>query len=183
MLSDTESICIGALIHIKQDALIRILILKLDFLSGINLRQRRILTGAKKVPLQKIAFFICYRICFSGIPTAIYRLADVKCAVSEAVTNCIVHAYRGVRPGAFYITATVSEGDILRVSVSDTGCGIADVRKAREPLFTTDPAGERSGMGFTVMENFMDSLCVYSGKGKGTLVVMTKRFGKETRKG
>ena len=70
MLSDTESIYIGALIHIKQDALIRILILKLDFLSGINLRQRRILTGAKKVPLQKIAFFICYRICFSGIPTA-----------------------------------------------------------------------------------------------------------------
>lgn len=111
------------------------------------------------------------------------QLADLKTAVSEAVTNCIVHAYRGVRPGAFYITATVSEGDILRVSVSDTGCGIADVRKAREPLFTTDPAGERSGMGFTVMENFMDSLCVYSGKGKGTLVVMTKRFGKETRKG
>lgn len=119
----------------------------------------------------------------AGLDPTATELADVKCAVSEAVTNCIVHAYRGGRPGAFYITATVSEGDILRVSVSDTGCGIADVRKAREPLFTTDPAGERSGMGFTVMENFMDSLCVYSGKGKGTLVVMTKRFGKETRKG
>lgn len=115
-------------------------------------------------------------------PTAT-ELADVKCAVSEAVTNCIVHAYRDVRPGSFYITASAMEGGTLRVCVSDTGCGIADVKKAREPLFTTDPGAERSGMGFTVMENFMDSLCVYSGKGKGTLVVMTKCFGKETRKG
>lgn len=108
------------------------------------------------------------------------ELADVKCAVSEAVTNCIVHAYPG-KPGDFYITADLLTEGLLRVAVRDTGCGIADVKKAREPLFTTDAAGERSGMGFTVMENFMDSLCVYSGKGKGTLVVMTKRFGKESR--
>lgn len=108
------------------------------------------------------------------------ELADIKCAVSEAVTNCIVHAYRE-KPGAFYITASILKGDLLRVAVRDTGCGIEDVKKAREPLFTTDAAGERSGMGFTVMENFMDTLCVYSRKGKGTLVVMTKRLGKESR--
>lgn len=108
------------------------------------------------------------------------ELADVKCAVSEAVTNCIVHAYPE-KPGAFYITASLFAGGLLRVAIRDTGCGIEDVKKAREPLFTTDAAGERSGMGFTVMENFMDTLCVYSGKGKGTLVVMTKRFGKESR--
>ncbi len=115
-------------------------------------------------------------------PTAT-ELADVKCAVSEAVTNCIVHAYRGREPGDFYITATISDEGVFCISVRDNGCGIADVEKAREPLFTTDPEGERSGMGFTVMENFMDSLCVYSGEGKGTVVVMTKCFGKGTREG
>ena len=117
----------------------------------------------------------------AGLDPTATELADVKCAVSEAVTNCIVHAYRGQEPGDFYITATISNEGMLRISVRDTGCGIADVEKAREPLFTTDPEGERSGMGFTVMENFMDSLCVHSEQGNGTVVVMTKCFGKEAR--
>ena len=103
------------------------------------------------------------------------ELADVKCAVSEAVTNCIVHAYVQ-RTGMIYITA-VLRGSVLRVIVRDKGCGIADVEKAREPLFTTDAAGERSGMGFAVMENFMDRLTVHSRPDKGTVIVMSKRIG------
>lgn len=104
------------------------------------------------------------------------ELADIKCAVSEAVTNCIVHAYRECE-GDLYITVILFEGGVVRVAVRDQGCGIADVRAARAPLFTTDAAHERSGMGFTVMENFMDTLAVFSREGKGTTVVMTKRVG------
>ncbi|HOA85180.1 MAG: anti-sigma F factor [Clostridiales bacterium] len=103
------------------------------------------------------------------------ELADVKCAVSEAVTNCIVHAYRD-SVGSIYITVKILEGNGVRIEVRDRGCGIADVKAARQPLFTTDPSGERSGMGFTVMENFMDILRVRSKPGKGTVVIMFKRF-------
>ena len=108
-------------------------------------------------------------------PTAT-ELADIKCAVSEAVTNCIVHAYRG-GVGMIYITVVLYADGRVRVVIKDKGCGIADVRRAREPLFTTDAAGERSGMGFTVMENFMDGLTVRSRLGQGTTVIMTKRIG------
>ncbi|MBE6691592.1 MAG: anti-sigma F factor [Ruminococcaceae bacterium] len=107
---------------------------------------------------------------------AVTQLSDIKCAVSEAVTNCIVHAYRGT-VGMIYITA-ILYADGVRVIVKDKGCGIADVRRAREPLYTTDAANERSGMGFTVMESFMDRLAVHSRPGKGTVVVMSKRFEK-----
>ena len=105
------------------------------------------------------------------------ELADVKCAVSEAVTNCIVHAYKNGE-GLIYITVTLYEHGVC-VVVRDKGCGIADVKRAREPLFTTDAENERSGMGFTVMENFMDRLIVRSRPGEGTVVMMSKRFGTE----
>ncbi len=105
------------------------------------------------------------------------ELADIKCAVSEAVTNCIVHAYKN-RKGTFYITVSLFSDRTVRVIIRDKGCGIPDVRRAREPLFTTDVANERSGMGFTVMENFMDRLTVRSRVGKGTLVILTKRLGR-----
>ncbi|MBE6629451.1 MAG: anti-sigma F factor [Ruminococcaceae bacterium] len=105
------------------------------------------------------------------------ELADIKCAVSEAVTNCIVHAYRE-RRGEISITVRLIEGGV-RIAIRDRGCGIPDVRLAREPLFTTDAAGERSGMGFTVMESFMDRLSVRSKRGKGTLVILTKYIGRE----
>ena len=105
------------------------------------------------------------------------ELADVKCAVSEAVTNCIVHAYRQ-KKGEIYITARLFADRTLRVAIADKGCGIEDVARAREPLFTTDAAGERSGMGFTVMENFMDRLFVASKKGKGPTVVLVKHLGR-----
>jgi stage II sporulation protein AB (anti-sigma F factor) len=107
---------------------------------------------------------------------SIGELADIKCAVSEAVTNCIVHAYAG-GTGELYITVILLADGTVRISVRDRGCGIADVKKAREPLYTTGAVDERSGMGFTVMENFMDRLTVRSRLGVGTLVTMSKRIG------
>ena len=108
-------------------------------------------------------------------PSAV-ELADIKCAVSEAVTNCIVHAYRN-SDGLIYITVSLLEGRVAKIEIRDRGCGIGDVLAARQPLFTTDAAGERSGMGFTVMESFMDKLLVTSKEGSGTKVVMFKAFG------
>ena len=108
-------------------------------------------------------------------PTAT-ELADIKCAVSEAVTNCIVHGYRDT-VGYVRMTVKLCEGRIVRIEIADKGCGIADVKQARQPLFTTDAAGERSGMGFTVMESFTDGVRVSSKLGKGTTVTMVKVLG------
>ena len=113
--------------------------------------------------------------CAQMDPTAV-ELADVKCAVSEAVTNCIVHAYRG-GDGMIYINVSLLEGRVAKIEIKDRGCGIEDVKQARQPLFTTDAASERSGMGFTVMESFTDGIRVSSKVGKGTSIVMFKRFG------
>ena len=107
-------------------------------------------------------------------PSAV-ELADIKCAVSEAVTNCIVHAYR-YEEGIIYITVSLLEGRVAKIEIRDRGCGIENVREARQPLYTTDAAGERSGMGFTVMESFCDEVKVRSRKDKGTCVCLTKLF-------
>ena len=107
-------------------------------------------------------------------PTA-SELVDVKTAVSEAVTNCIVHAYRDT-VGEIRIVVKLCEGRMVQVEVKDRGCGIADVKQARQPLFTTDAENERSGMGFTVMESFCDSVRVQSRVGKGTTVILFKRL-------
>ena len=103
----------------------------------------------------------------------IEELADIKCAVSEAVTNCIVHAYLS-KGGIIYITVGLYENREIRIEVRDRGCGIADIKEAMQPLFTTDSTGERSGMGFSVMESFMSRLRVSSAPGRGTRVVMWK---------
>ena len=103
------------------------------------------------------------------------ELADVKTAVSEAVTNCIVHAYANTI-GPITLTAALYEDGTLRVAVADKGCGIPDVSKAMEPLFTTGGA-ERAGLGFAVMESFMDSVKVRSAPGEGTRVTLSKRLG------
>ena len=103
------------------------------------------------------------------------ELADVKTAVSEAVTNCIVHAYANTI-GPITLTAALYEDGTLRVAVADKGCGIPDVSKAMEPLFTTGGA-ERAGLGSAVMESFMDSVKVRSAPGKGTRVTLSKRLG------
>lgn len=105
------------------------------------------------------------------------ELADIKCAVSEAVTNCIVHAYRNT-VGTIYITVRLYEDRTVQIGIRDRGCGIEDVREARRPLYTTDAEGERSGMGFTVMESFCDKVRVVSKCGRGTTVTLYKRLGK-----
>lgn len=102
----------------------------------------------------------------------IEELNDIKTAVSEAVTNCIVHAYKE-SIGNIYITANITSDNVVSIRVRDTGCGIEDIEKARQPLFTT-AGGERAGLGFAVMESFMDSLKVSSRSGKGTSIIMKK---------
>ena len=110
--------------------------------------------------------------CAQADPSA-SDIADIKCAVSEAVTNCIVHAYRDTI-GIIYITVKICEGNLVRIDIKDKGCGIDDVEQARQPLYTTDAANERSGMGFTVMESFCDKMRVFSGCKKGTTVTLFK---------
>ena len=103
------------------------------------------------------------------------EIADLKCAVSEAVTNSIVHGYRG-EGGMLYISVCLYEDRSIAVMIRDHGCGIPDVSLARTPLYTTNTDGERSGMGFSVMETFTDRLTVSSRIGKGTRVNMIKRL-------
>lgn len=103
------------------------------------------------------------------------ELADIKTAVSEAVTNCIIHGYEQ-KEGSIWIHCLI-EGRQVEISVVDTGKGIRDVAQAREPLFTTKPELERSGMGFAFMEAFMDEVEVVSEPGKGTSVTMRKIIG------
>lgn len=106
---------------------------------------------------------------------SVSELADIKTAVSEAVTNSIVHGYRSCT-GNIELVCRVLDKDMLYIKVRDKGCGIADVKQAMEPLFTTAPEEERAGLGFAVMESFMDSVSVRSAVGKGTSVVMKKRI-------
>lgn len=103
------------------------------------------------------------------------ELADIKTAVSEAVTNCIIHGYEQ-KEGSIWIQCRI-EGSLVEVSVTDTGRGIRDIEQAKEPLFTTKPELERSGMGFAFMEAFMDELEVLSKPGEGTCVIMRKTIG------
>lgn len=103
------------------------------------------------------------------------QLADIKTAVSEAVTNCIVHAYPGAI-GQITLRAALYEGGIVRITVSDRGIGIADVARAMEPLYTTGNPDERAGLGFAVMQSFMDKVRVTSAPGRGTRVTMVKRL-------
>lgn len=102
-------------------------------------------------------------------------LADIKTAVSEAVTNAIVHGY-GEKKGMVSIFARMDEAGLLEVAVSDQGRGIEDVEKAMQPFFTTQPDKERSGMGFSVMQTFMDRVMVESALGEGTTVRMEKQL-------
>ena len=103
------------------------------------------------------------------------QLADIKTAVSEAVTNCIVHAYPE-QMGWITLTAAIYEGGLVRITVTDRGVGIPDVGKAMEPLYTTGKPDERAGLGFAVMQSFMDKVKVSSTPGRGTRVTMTKRL-------
>lgn len=115
----------------------------------------------------------------SFLDPTIEEIADLKTAVSEAVTNCVVHAYKNEedeRKKKIYIEGKYDADGVFSVTVKDRGCGIDDVSRAMEPLFTTDAAGERSGLGFSIMESFTDKLTVRSAKGKGTSVTMVKKL-------
>ena len=103
------------------------------------------------------------------------QLADLKTAVSEAVTNCIVHAYPDA-VGLVTLTAALYENGLVRITVTDRGIGIPDVDKAMEPLYTTGNPDERAGLGFAVMQSFMDKVKVSSTPGRGTRVTMAKRL-------
>jgi stage II sporulation protein AB (anti-sigma F factor) len=105
------------------------------------------------------------------------EVADIKTAVSEAVTNAIIHAYPD-RIGEIVISASLS-GQTLEVSISDKGVGISDIEQARQPFFSTAGDESRSGMGFTVMETFMDEVTVISAPGEGTTVKMVKTINSQ----
>ncbi len=111
----------------------------------------------------------------SQLNPQINDLSDVKTAVSEAVTNCIVHAYRDT-VGKIDLSAKIFADGTIYIRIKDSGCGIANIPQAMEPLFTTAPDEERAGLGFAIMESFMDKLRVNSRLGKGTTVVMSKRI-------
>ena len=113
--------------------------------------------------------------CFAAqLDPTLDELGDIRTAVSEAVTNCIVHAYPDTF-GKIVLKMRIFEDNTLEISVRDWGCGIPDVAKARTPLYTTG-GDERTGMGFTIMESFMDSLSVNSKPGKGTSVRMRRKI-------
>lgn len=115
--------------------------------------------------------------CLELNPT-LEEINDVKTAVSEAVTNCIVHAYNG--DANRYIDISVRlEDEKAEIIIEDEGCGIDDVDKAIQPFFTTKPDQERSGMGFTLIKTFMNKVEIISQKDKGTKVIMQKQFKKE----
>lgn len=117
--------------------------------------------------------------CSSLNPT-MNEISDIKTAVSEAVTNAVVHAYED-HIGEVEIKCTL-KGQVVEIIIEDFGCGIVDVEKAREPLFTTRPELERSGMGFSVMESFMDELVILSEKNVGTKVILRKKISEKKQK-
>ncbi len=118
--------------------------------------------------------------CFAAqLDPTLNELEDIKTAVSEAVTNAIVHGYPDVI-GKVLVKIRICPGNVLELTVRDHGRGIADVEKARQPMFTTGGA-ERSGMGFTIMESFMDRVNVRSVPGKGTSVVMKKKLSSRVK--
>ena len=110
----------------------------------------------------------------SQLDPTVDELTDLKTAVSEAVTNCIVHAYKDYI-GVVYITVKLLSGDRIVVRIRDKGCGIADVEKAMEPLYTTG-GDDRAGLGFAVMQSFCDQVKVFSKVGTGTTVVLQKKL-------
>ncbi len=111
-----------------------------------------------------------------NLDPTVNELSDLKTAVSEAVTNCIVHGYRR-QDGTIYISGAIREDNRVIIKVRDSGCGIADVEQAMKPLFTTAADEERAGLGFAVMQSFCDRVKVRSVPGKGTTVTLEKQIG------
>ena len=114
--------------------------------------------------------------CFRGSLQIWGEIGEIKTAVSEAVTNCIVHGYRGRANGSIELVGRILEDNVLYIKIRDKGCGIEDVKQAMEPLYTSAPEEERAGLGFAVMESFMDRVTVRSAPNKGTSVIMTRKI-------
>lgn len=107
------------------------------------------------------------------------ELTEIKTVVSEAVTNAIIHGYESDSKGIIYIAVSMDlEEETVELSIKDKGIGIRDVEEARQPLYTTKPELERSGMGFTIMENFMDEIMIESSRGEGTTIRLMKNLSK-----
>ena len=118
-----------------------------------------------------------------GLNPTVDEINDIKTAVSEAVTNCVVHAYQKRQSNNDLITIECKLfPEMLEVIISDNGVGIPNITQAMEPFYTTEPNNERSGMGFTVMQSFMDTISVNNQNGGGTVVAMQKSFTKDKQK-
>lgn len=119
------------------------------------------------------------RACVSAFATqldpTLEEISDIKTAVSEAVTNCIVHAYNEQGLGKIYISAELTSDNAVKIKIRDRGCGIENIKQAMEPLYSS-VGGERAGLGFAVMTSFMDRIKVTSAVGKGTTVTMIKKI-------
>ncbi len=142
----------------------------------MNLLNEMFLTIPSLSKNQAFARSVVAAFCVSANPT-LEEINDIKTAVSEAVTNCVVHGYRSGE-GKIEISAKLYE-DTVEIEIKDYGVGISDTAKAMQPFFTTKPEQERSGMGFTVMQAFMDEVKISSKKDKGTTVFMKKIFEKK----
>ncbi len=110
----------------------------------------------------------------SQLDPTLEEISDIKTAVSEAITNCIVHAYEE-KIGKIYINAQLTDNNMIKIKIKDRGRGIKDIPKAMEPLYSS-VGGERAGLGFAVMQSFMDEVKVRSKEGSGTCVTMSKRI-------
>lgn len=119
---------------------------------------------------------------FAQLDPTVDELSDLKTAVSEAVTNSIVHGYRDTL-GTVSMVLRILEGNVAYIRIRDNGCGIPDIKQAMQPLFTTAPEEERAGLGFAVMQSFMDRIRVFSTPGCGTTVVMTKQINSRIQNG
>ncbi|MBP0989897.1 MAG: anti-sigma F factor [Oscillospiraceae bacterium] len=117
----------------------------------------------------------------SQLDPTVEEITEIKTAVSEAVTNCIVHAYKQTI-GLIYINAKIFDDNSIRIKIRDKGCGIDNIKRAMEPSFTTDPASERAGLGFAIMSAFTDNIKVYSSPGKGTSVLLCKKIKSKGQK-
>ncbi len=112
----------------------------------------------------------------AGLDPTTLELADLRTALSEAVTNCVVHAYKEREQGKIYINVKLYSDRSVCMRIKDKGCGMAEPEKCMEPLYTTDKTGERGGMGFAIMQCFSDNMKVKTALGKGTTVTLTKKL-------
>ena len=122
---------------------------------------------------ERFARTVCAAFILELDPT-LEEMSEIKTAISEAVTNAIIHGYNG-NEGTVLIDGEIEDRTVT-YTIVDNGCGISDIKKARQPLYTQKPDSERSGMGFSIMEAFMDTLTVESEENKGTKIIMTKRL-------